>query len=168
MANMRFPEPDELLECSWWCEPIHKVERAIAGEAFARYFSVDDFQLAGQLRRSGRPHLILQKHSLTRRYLNLDQDGHAYCYVAPRDPNSLSNGRYVPFRDLVEAIDHLDLYEVPWMTDEHAADRLGLDWDQRWCHPNVVAWRQRRNARRDSQRAAPRPKKQALRLADDL
>jgi hypothetical protein len=46
MANMRFPEPEQLLECSWWCEPMHKVERAIAGEEFARSFSVDDFQLA--------------------------------------------------------------------------------------------------------------------------
>jgi hypothetical protein len=148
LATWRFPEPEELLECSWWCEPLHKVELAIAGEEFARYFSVDDFQLAGQLRRRGRPHLLLHKHYLTRRYLNLDSEGHAYRYVAPCDPKSSSNGRYVPFHDLVAAIDHLELYEVPWMTEELEADRLGLDWDQRWRHPTVVAWRKRREARR--------------------
>ena len=101
----------------------------------------------GQLRRQGRPHLILAKHRLTRRYLNLDSDGHAYRYVQPRRIESTWEGRYVPLGDLVEAIDHLELYELPWMCETLDHQREGLTWEQRWNHPDAIAWRRRRDER---------------------
>jgi hypothetical protein len=120
------------------------VEAAIAGQAFGRYFVVDDFMCMGMLHRNGRPNLILNKHVHTRRYLNLDATGHAYRYLAP-PPESASSGQYRPYRDLVAAIDALHLYEMPWLYGSGFADRqLGLSWEERWDHPDVQAWFERR------------------------
>jgi hypothetical protein len=55
----------------------------------------------------------LYKHIDTRHYLNLDDGGHAYAYQPrvgdPRTPDS--GGRYRRYRDLVTAIDRLELHE---------------------------------------------------------
>jgi hypothetical protein len=124
------------------------VADAIEGEQFAKYFRIDDFMCMGKLHRKGRPDLLLSKHGFTRMYLNLDDRGHAYRYIAPPE-NSDSNGRYVPYGDLVEAIDHLQLYEMPWLAGSgFETERKGLAWSGRFEHPDVVAWYERAHARR--------------------
>ena len=92
--RMSFPAEGELRECSDWCKPIHMVEKAIAGQAFAKYFRVDDFMWMGKLHRKGRPDLILHKHYLTRRYLNLD---------ATATPTGTSHRRRTPHRTVSTA-----------------------------------------------------------------
>lgn len=158
--QMSFPSADELAKCGPWCRPLHLVEAAVAGQPFAQYFSVDDFMCMGMLRRRRRPDLLLAKHVHTRRYLNLDAEGHAYRYLPPPE-DSDSNGQYRPYRDLIAAIDALHLHEMPWLYGsgfEH--DRRGLTWEQRWDHPAVRAWYERRalefERRRRPRRAGPR------------
>jgi hypothetical protein len=53
----------------------------------------------------------LYKHIDTRRYLNLDDAGHAYAYGAGRSmkETGVSGGCYSPHRSLADAIEHLDL-----------------------------------------------------------
>jgi hypothetical protein len=55
----------------------------------------------------------LYKHYDTRRYLNLDDGGHAYAYRGPTS-NDLEDrsggGRYRRYRSLVDAVDHLQLW----------------------------------------------------------
>ena len=69
-------------------------------------FAACEFMFMG--REDGRRRRIwLYKHVATRRYLNLDDEGDAYRYVAPRD--LARPGRYVPHRRLLDALDHLEL-----------------------------------------------------------
>ena len=145
--RMSFPAEGELNECSDWCKPIHMVEKAIAGQAFAKYFRIDDFMSMGKLHRKGRPDLILHKHYLTRYYLNLDADGHAYRYLPP-PPHSSSSGQYRPHKDLVTAIDALHLHEMPWRFGSgFDTETLRLSLDEKWQHPDVEAWYERRAVR---------------------
>ncbi len=147
MSKVVFPDEDAS-GCSWWCGPMHQVERAVASEVFARFFSIDHFMFMGKLVRRGRPDLYLNKHSFTRRYLNLDDEGHAYRYLPPKYPDSRSHGQYRAHRDLVAAIDNLELHLMPWMMGadlEH--EQRGLSYDERWEHPDVIAWYERRSAR---------------------
>jgi hypothetical protein len=147
LPRMSFPDQAELTGCSHWCRPLHMVERAIAGQAFAKYFVVDDFMCMGMLHRRGRPNLILNKHRLTRRYLNLDAEGHAYRFLPPR-PESSSNGQYRPHADLVTAIDNLRLFEMPWLSwSGFESECRGLEWHERWDHPDVQAWIERQSSR---------------------
>jgi hypothetical protein len=144
MPRMSFPSEQDMAACGPWCAPIHKVEKAIAGQELAKYFRIEDFMCMGKVRRSGRPDIILNKHRLTRRYLNLDADGHAYRYLAPKDISSASAGQYRMHRDLLVAVDHLDLHEMPWLYGSgFESATLGLPWERRWDHPDVVAWYER-------------------------
>ncbi len=114
--RMSFPTDDEdFSRCTRWCAPLHMVEVAISGQSFAKYFDVDHFMIMGRLHRSSRPDLVLYKNGHTRRYLNLDDHGHAYRYLPPRS-ESTGNGQYRPYRDLESAIDHLRLHELPWLS----------------------------------------------------
>ena len=146
--RMSFPEEGDLRECSDWCKPIHMVDAAIAGQAFAKYFRVDDFMCMGKLHRHGRPDLILNKHYFTRGYLNLDATGHAYRYLPP-PAHSSSNGQYRPHKDLV------DRHRCAAPPRDAVARRLGLR--QRHArpvvggavaHPDVEAWYGRRTRHR--------------------
>jgi hypothetical protein len=149
MAHYSMPTAEEMTGCSAWCEPIHKVERAIAGQPFGRFCRSEDFMCMGKVHRSSRPDLILNKHRATRRYLNLDSEGHAYRYVPPKDPNSLAEGSYRKYGNLVDAIDELDLYLLPWFYASGFEDEnLGLTYDQRFDHPDVIAWYARREEAR--------------------
>jgi hypothetical protein len=118
--------------CGDWCRPLHLVERAIAGQPFARYFLVDHFMFMGVVRRRGRPDIVLNKHGHTRRYLNLDAEGHAYRYLPP-PPTSSRLGQYRPHHDLVAAIDDLHLHELPWLAfSGFDHERRGLSYDDQW------------------------------------
>jgi ABC-type uncharacterized transport system ATPase component len=58
----------------------------------------------------------LYKHIDTRRYLNLDDAGHAYAYRYRADDSlgGLSGGRYQRYRNLIDALAGADL----WLFDE--------------------------------------------------
>jgi hypothetical protein len=132
------PSPDDAQDPAWWA-PLEGIARLVVGEPAYQFFDVDDFMLMVRLVRPPRPAITLYKHRETRRYLNLDDAGHAYRYVAPRD-DSKSNGRYVAHRDLREALDHLRLWELPWMKPSLAAYRFGRTWEERWVlHPDVAS-----------------------------
>lgn len=63
--------------------------------------------------RLGKPLAIhLYKHRDTRRYLNLDDGGHAYAYRGPNagDDDFVSGGRYRRHATLIDAITNLDLW----------------------------------------------------------
>jgi hypothetical protein len=151
--RISFPDEDRRDGCGQWCRPLHMVEAAVAGQPFAKYFVVDDFMCMGMLHRKGRPDLILNKHIHTRRYLNLDANGHAYRYLPP-PPGSESYGQYRLHVDLVAAIDNPHLYEMPWLSGSgFDGDQQGLSWEERWDHPDVRAWyarQERRTVRRRS------------------
>lgn len=122
-----------------WIRPLEGVARAIAGVRRYRHFDLDDFMIMAEVVRRPRPDLILYKHYFTRHYLNLDQAGHAYRYVAPRDWRSTRSGRYIAHRDLGTAVDALELWELPWMKPGLEAARYGLDAGERWLlHPEEL------------------------------
>jgi hypothetical protein len=128
-GNHIFPFDDEPLH-EMWLRPLDGIARAMDGHPRARFFELGDFMIMdGYLRRS-RPTLVLYKHYFTRRYLNIDESGHTYRYVPPRDWRGTYNGRYVPHQDLLEAIDHLQLWLLPWMKDGLEHERHGLEFDE--------------------------------------
>lgn len=127
----RFPSGDGPLDPEWFA-PLEAVARALAGHPRARFFDLADFMVMCRLVRRGRPDLLLYKHYYTRRYINLDDAGHAYRYFPPRSLRSRSHGRYLPYVDLLTAVDRLDLWELPWMKEGLEEHRLGLTCDDRW------------------------------------
>jgi hypothetical protein len=140
-------EPEGPRECGSWCAPLHLVDRLIAGRSFACYFDTDDFMLMSIERRAKRPAIYLYKHCDTRHYLNVDENGEAYGYRPPRNPESLARGRYNPHANLVAAIDALHLYELPWLNPRFNDEQYCLPWERRFEHPIYLAWRLRREAR---------------------
>lgn len=130
-STLEFP-PDgpDPLDPEWWA-PLEGVARVAVTDARYRFFDLGDFMLMARLDRRPRPRLVLYKHLHTRRYLNLDDGGHAYRYVAPR-PGAVGNGRYLRHRDLTAALDHLGLWELPWMKPGLEDHRCGLSWEDRW------------------------------------
>jgi hypothetical protein len=106
--NVVYPEPQKTFTgCDEWCIPLHLVEKAVAGKRFAEGFSVWDFMVMGRVEDENGS-IVLYKHCDTRRYINVDEAGHAYRY-SPGRPQSGRRGDYLPLRTLSEAIAHLDL-----------------------------------------------------------
>lgn len=115
-----------------WIRPLQAVARSIAGVRRYRFFDLDDFMIMAQIRRRERPDLHLYKHVYTRRYLNLDAAGHAYRYVSPRSFDSKFKGRYVAHKDPRRALDHLELWLLPWMKHGLEEFRFGVPFEHRW------------------------------------
>jgi hypothetical protein len=133
-----FPPEGQPIDPSWWA-PLDAVRRAVVATPRYRFFDIDDFMLMGGIDRRPRPRVLLYKHYYTRRYLNLDDAGHAYRYIAPRSLESKSPGRYVGHPDLRLALDHLLLWELPWMKAGLEPFCQGLSWEERWLlHPDEV------------------------------
>ncbi len=120
---------------SWWA-PLDVVARLVQGNRRYRFFDVNDFMIMCRVVRSPRPSIFLYKHYYTRRYLNLDdEEGRAYRYSPPKCDRG--DGRYVAQRDLGSALDHLELWELPWMKSELEEHQGGLSWEERWrLHPD--------------------------------
>ena len=131
MSRLDFPPDDDRpLDPRWWA-PLDAVGRVIAGEPRFRFFDLGDFMvMARVVRRPRRPDVLLYKHGYTRRYLNLDDAGHAYRYVPPRE-NGRGTGRYVRHRDLLTALDHLKVWELARLKPS-LDERHGLSWDDHW------------------------------------
>ena len=131
-GNIVFPDDHGILDPSW-LEPLNLVTKAVAGNPRFRFFDPADFMIMNQVLRRSRPTLTLYKHWYTRLYLNLDQAGHAYRYVPPKNwLTSTHDGRYLAHRSLTEAMDHLELWLLPWMKDGLDHERRGLDFDDAW------------------------------------
>ena len=130
-----FPAADEPIDPSWWA-PLEAVARVAQADPRYRFFEIGDFMLMGKLvRRPRRPDILEYKHYFTRRYLHLDQAGHAYLYCPPKDIRR--SGSHRLHRSLRAALDHLQLWELPWMKTSLDAERCGLAWRDRWLlHPD--------------------------------
>jgi len=124
-----FPPSDGPIDPAW-VEPLEAVARAVAGDPLYRFFDTDDFMIMARLIRRPRPSIVLYKHYYTRRYLNVDDSGHAYRYIGPRDPDSQSDGRYVACKDLRVALNQLELWELPRMKPGLEQYRSRSSWDE--------------------------------------
>jgi len=110
-----FPPDNPTGECDEWCAPLHQFHDRIQHHPLAVFFDVDDFMLMGGWRRSGHPLLILCKHRVTRRYLNVDVAGNVWRYAAPRTNSDRTPGTYRRLAGVDEALERLGLDEMPWM-----------------------------------------------------
>lgn len=99
--NITFPSDDGPLDPSWF-RPLHEVSDDIRQKF--RFFDPDDFMMVGRIERNPRPSIVLHKHVLTRRYLNLDDSGQAYRWIMPKDPHHGGSGRYVKHACLDDAV----------------------------------------------------------------
>jgi hypothetical protein len=104
---MNIVYPETFTGCDAWCMPLHLVEKAVAGQPFANGFSVWDFMIMGRID-DEHGSIVLYKHRDTRRYINVDNTGHAYRY-SPGRPQRGRRGDYLPLRTLSEAIAELNL-----------------------------------------------------------
>jgi hypothetical protein len=131
-GNIVFPYEEQPLH-ETWLAPLDAVTRVVTGNPRFPFYDPADFMIMNQVLRRGRPTLVLYKHYYTRRYLNLGEAGHAYRHIPPKDIyTSTHHGRYVPHRDLCTAMDHLQLWYLPWMKDGLEHDRRGLDFEEAW------------------------------------
>jgi hypothetical protein len=128
-VHYEFPPSDGPLD--EWFAPLEAVARLIEGNPRFRFFDLGDFMVMERLVRPPRPTIVLYKHYFTRRYLNLDEWGTAYRYIAP-PPDSDRSGRYVRHRDLASAIAGLQLWELPWMKPGLEVCQRGVDWQDPW------------------------------------
>lgn len=82
-----------------------QLERALAPEHCA------GFMWMGWAVRPDGPPIARYKHGITRRYLNLDEDGTAYRYVAPPDPGWCGSYIRIPLAcavdNVFDGIEHL-------------------------------------------------------------
>ena len=133
-----FPNQEGPLDVAW-IEPLRMIERVLAqpGATVAdSFFDLDDFMIMTRLIRSPRPSIVLYKHRHTRRYINLDDAGHAYRYYPPPRPDSRGNGQYRRHQDLRTAINNVGLWELPWMKEGLERHQYGWTFDERW----TVRW----------------------------
>jgi hypothetical protein len=138
-GNIVFPFDEGPLHESWLA-PLEAVTRLVAGNPRFPFFDPADFMIMNLVLRRPRPTLFLYKHYSTRRYLNLDDAGHAYRYIPPKDIyHATHDSRYVAHRDFRTAMDHLQLWLLPWMKDGLEHERRGLDFDDAWqLHPGLA------------------------------
>ena len=110
----------ELPEQPEWA-PLEAVARLARSSPELPSFHEGEFMYMAVVRNSRKKLTIhLYKHINTRRYLNLDEGGHAYAYrgSASDETDVSSGGRYQRYRTLLDAIEHLQLWlfedEQPW------------------------------------------------------
>lgn len=134
MPKYLVPETQEDADQPHWWAPLVAVAKAVEGKEEYRFFDVADFMMMAVVVRGKKtPSVYLYKHIYTRRYLNLDEGGHAYRYIAPPDDAPLSNhGRYKRHEDPERALVHLRLWELPWMKESLDHFRYGRPWNPEW------------------------------------
>ncbi len=105
-------------EADW--RPLRAVARLSQSTDALLSFDPDEFMYMGYVESRDEPLRIhLYKHVDTRRYLNLDDAGHAYRYCGPFDDeydldDPESGGRYRLHRTLGDALD-VAVGELAWM-----------------------------------------------------
>lgn len=93
--------------------PLEAVARVIRSRPELPAFHTGEFMFMATVACCQKPLRIhLYKHIDTRRYLNLDDGGHAYAYrdLAADRADTRTGGRYQRYRTLVDAIEHLELW----------------------------------------------------------
>ena len=127
-----YPEPDQPFDPAW-IAPLLAVDEILAKSLRIAdsFFDPDDFMIMGWYRRPRRSNIMLYKHRDTRRYLNVDGRGRAYRYVPPPNLESEDDG-YRRHPTLRAAIDHIGLWELPWMRPDLEHHRRGYSFDERW------------------------------------
>jgi hypothetical protein len=128
--------PTERDGCDEWCKPLHLVERAIKGKPWAKYFDVDDFMIMSRFTDSAGT-VTHYKHITTRQYINIDAHGNTYTYKERNYDQADKRHGYSDTQRLRKAVEALGLWELPWMSSELEADRMGLDYEDRWLHPTA-------------------------------
>jgi hypothetical protein len=113
----RYEEPDFAV----W-EPLEAVARLSCVSPELPPFHADEFmymyRVVAARKRGLRIHLY--KHIDTRRYLNLDDGGHAYEYCGSnRGENPVFGGRYRLLPSLLDAVERLDF----WFFDAYPGSR---------------------------------------------
>ena len=124
--------------CGDWCVPLHQIEAAVQGRAYARWFDPNDFMLMGTVPHGGTT-IALYKHRDTRNYLNIDDEGRAYVYEEPglgSHEDDRGSYRRVP---LIAAMDAVGLWELPWFRSDLESERRGFSYGDRTKHPVVKA-----------------------------
>ncbi len=114
--------------------PLHLVEDSLATSTRLddSFFDIDDFMHMSWCHDERPQGLMLFKHRDTRRYLNLDARGHAYRYLPAQPNNGDDLGSYEPHACLRDALDHLELWELPWMRSELETFTGGVAYDDRF------------------------------------
>ena len=105
-TQLEFPE-----EPVWG--PLQAVARVACASQELPSFHEGEFMFMGTVRNTRKRLAIhLYKHVDTRRYLNLDDGGHAYAYTgcAADAFDASSGGRYQRYRTLFDAVEHLELW----------------------------------------------------------
>jgi hypothetical protein len=109
--------------------PLASVARLSRQSSELPSFHEGEFMYMAAVHNAGKRLTIhLYKHRDTRKYLNLDDGGHAYAYRYREDDphDGLSGGRYQLYRTLVDALDAVDLWlfeEEPQFFRSFAPDR---------------------------------------------
>ena len=112
-----FPTQFDLSGEGVW-EPLEAIARLSRDSPGLRPIHEGEFMYMGAVRdERKRVAIHLYKHIDTRRYLNVDDDGHAYAYRGPASDelDRSSGGRYQRYRALPDAIEHLQL----WLFDDY-------------------------------------------------
>lgn len=131
-----FEFPGRFQGCDRWCAPLHLVEKSVEGKPWAKYFDPDDFMIMSRLTDT-RGTVTHYKHVDTRCYINVDDFGKTYVYSESDFQRADKRYGYSGCTQLRSAVEQLGLWELPWMREEYFDDRLGLEWDDRWQHPNA-------------------------------
>jgi hypothetical protein len=91
--------------------PLEAVARLSQQSSALPTLSADDFMYMDRVCDPATGVVIhLYKHIDTRRYLNLDDAGHAYAYAGGEEtPDGSYRGHYRRYRSLADAIEHVEL-----------------------------------------------------------
>lgn len=100
-----FPPEGSNNDPAWW-KPLGDVAALTQASESLHAIAMCEFMFMGRAD-SRRRRIWTYKHVATRRYINIDDAGHTYRYVAPADLDK--PGRYVAHRRLQDALDDLDL-----------------------------------------------------------
>ncbi|MGZ4794373.1 MAG: hypothetical protein ACXVJ7_03930 [Acidimicrobiia bacterium] len=113
---------------------LHRVVELLAGSPRPAdgFLDPDHFLLLSWCRPDRPVGIEIYRHVHTRGYLNLDADGTAYRYGAPRPDDPDRVGTYTRHRSLREAIDELALWQLPWLVADLAPLTDGRPWEERF------------------------------------
>lgn len=107
-----YPEEGSDNDPAWW-RPVEMIAAPTRQSDNLPTIAACEFMFMGREDRRRRASIWLYKHYLTRNYLNLDDAGHAYRYIPPRDEMSKAPGRYLVHRRLSVALARLQLWLFP-------------------------------------------------------
>lgn len=129
MTKIEYPSSDGPYDPMWWA-PLMGAIDSIGGVHRSYRLRPSDFMYTYRAVRRERPDVFAYKHRWTRHYLHLDAEGRPYRFVAAAHP-AQGPGRYLRYRNLAAALDHLALWVVPGSRLEVAThhDAFGDDPD---------------------------------------